>query len=62
MYFRNYGLRKNWLDKVLKTPVSDDPSISNMLNGLKHVFNMDDSTFTIFIDHCEHNWVEKSLF
>ena len=62
MYFRNYGLRKNWLDKGLKAPVSDDPSISNMPNGPKHVCNMDDGTFTIFIDHSGNKGVEKSLF
>ena len=24
MYFRNYGLRKTWLDKCLKSPVTED--------------------------------------
>ena len=55
MYFRNYGLRKKWLDKFLKTPVSEDPSTSNMVNGPKHIRNLDDSSFTIFIDHIERN-------
>ena len=35
MYFRNYGLRKKWLDKCLKSPASEDPSTSNMVNGPK---------------------------
>ena len=61
MYFRNYGLRKTWLDKCLKIPASEDPSTSNMINGNKHCWNINDSIFTIFIDHCEGNWVEKSL-
>ena len=55
MYFRNYGHRKKWLDKCLKSPISDDPSTSNMLNRQKHCYVLDDSTFTIFIDQCEGN-------
>ena len=49
--------------KVIKEmhPVSEDPSTSNMVNGPKHYFNQDDGTFTIFVDHCEHNSVDKSL-
>ena len=60
MYFRNYGPRKTWLDKCLKGPVWEDPSTGNMVNGPKHWFNLNDSTFTIFVDHSEGNWVEKS--
>ena len=33
MYFRNYGLQKTWLDRCLKSLVSEDPSIGNMVNG-----------------------------
>ena len=62
MYFRNYKPQKRLLDEYLKNPVSQDPSTSNMENGPKHSCNVDDSTFTIFIDHCEHNSVGKSLF
>ena len=36
MHFRNYGLRKTWLDKCLSSPVSEDPWKSNMVNGPKH--------------------------
>ena len=36
MYFLNYGLRKTWLDQCLKSPLSEDPSKSNMVNALKH--------------------------
>ena len=25
MYFRNYGHRKTWLNKSLKSPLSEDP-------------------------------------
>ena len=52
---------KTGLDNSLKSPVSEDPSTSNMLNGLKHCWNLNDSSFTIFIDHWERNWVGKSL-
>ena len=33
MHFRTYGLRTRWLDKCLKSPVSEDPSTGNMVNG-----------------------------
>ena len=36
MYFSTYGLRKTWLDKCPKSPLSEDPSTINMVNGLKH--------------------------
>ena len=61
MYFWTYGLRKTWLDKCLKSAVSEDPSTSNMRKGPKHYWNMNDSTFTILIDHCESNSVGESL-
>ena len=32
MYFRNCGLQKTWLDKCLKSHVSEDPSTGNMKN------------------------------
>ena len=55
MYFRSYGLRKTWLDKCLKSPVSEDHSTGNVLNGSKHYVNLNDSAFTILMDHCEGN-------
>ena len=36
MYLRNYELRKTWLDKCLKSLVSEDPSIGNTVNGPKN--------------------------
>ena len=36
MNFQNYRPRKTWLDKCLKSPVWDDLSRGNMLNGPKH--------------------------
>ena len=55
MYFRNYGLRKTWLGKSLKCPVSENTSKGNMVNGRKHCFSLNYSTLTIIIDHCERN-------
>ena len=37
MYFQNYGLPKTWLDQGLKSPVSEDPTKSNMVNAPKIV-------------------------
>ena len=39
MYLPKYGLRKTWLDKCLKNPVSEDPSRGIMVNGRKHCVN-----------------------
>ena len=50
---------KTFLDKCLKSPVSENPSTSNMVNRTKHCWNMHQSTFIIFIDHNPNNWVEK---
>ena len=36
MYFRNYRLRKKWLDQCLKGPTSEDPLTGNMVNVPKH--------------------------
>ena len=55
MYFRNYGLRKTWLDNCLKSTVSEDPSTTSMVNGPKHCWNSNDSTFTILIANSQHN-------
>ena len=62
MYFQKYGLRKTWLGKCLTSHVSEHPSTENMANGAKYCCNQNDSTFTIFINHCESNYVGKSLF
>ena len=59
--FENTVSKKRRLDKYLKSPVSEDYSKSNMVNQPKHSWNLHDSTFIIFIDHCEGNSVGKSL-
>ena len=61
MYCRTYGLCKTWFDKYLKRSVSEDPSKSRMVNGRKHCSELNDSTFTIFIDLCEDNSGWKNL-
>ena len=61
MHFWTYGLRKLWLGKCLKSPVSEDPSTSNIGHGPKHSSNLNESTFTIFIDPCQDNSGWKSL-
>ena len=55
MYFQNYRLGKASLDKCLKSPVSEDPLAGNVVKGPKHFFNINNSTFTIFIDQCAGN-------
>ena len=59
MYFRNYGLRKTWLDKCLKSPVWENPLKSNMVNAPELCWNLKDSSFTILIDHCERSCFTK---
>ena len=49
MHFRNYGLPKTWLDQCVKSPVSEDPSKSNMVNAPKHCSNLKDTLFTILL-------------
>ena len=61
MHFGNYRLRKSRLNKCLKIPASEYTSRNNMVNGHKHCCNLDDVTFTIFIDQSEDNSVGKSL-
>ena len=61
MDFWTYGLRNTWLVKCLKSPVSEDPSTRNLVNGTKYYSKLDDSTFTTFIDPCEDNSRWKSL-
>ena len=55
MHPQKNGLPKTWLDKCLKSPVSEDFLAGNVVNRLKHCLNLNDSNFTIFIDYCEGN-------
>ena len=55
MYFGNYGFRKTLLEKCLKSRASEDPSTSKIINGIKQCGNMNDTSFTIFLDQYESN-------
>ena len=46
---------KTLFDECLKSPVSEDPLKSNLVNGPKHCWNLYHRTFIIFIKHCEGN-------
>ena len=61
MCIRTYGLPNAWLDNCLKSPVSDDPATSRIVNGPKHCSKLNDSTFTIFINPWEDNSSLKNL-
>ena len=52
---------ETWSDKGLKSPISENPSRSNMVNVTKHCRNLYHTTFMIFIDPCQVNWVGKRL-
>ena len=60
MYFRKYQLRRTWLDKRLKSRVSEDSLTDNIANGSKHCCNFNDTTFTIFINHCVGSCIGKT--
>ena len=62
MYFGNYELPKTWLDQCLKSPISEYPPKSNMLNDPKHSPHLKDSPLTTFLDHWEVNCPTKSLY
>ena len=62
MYFRKYRFRKTWLDKCLKSRMSEDHYTDNKENGSKHCSNLNGSTFTISINHYEGSSIGKSLF
>ena len=70
MCFKNYGLQKVWLDKCLKSPVSEHLSTVNMLKRLnssrvnmlkrpKHCMNLHESSFIIIFHHSETDWLAK---
>ena len=59
--FRKLRTAKTWLNKCLKSPVSEDPSTSNMVTGVKQCWNLNDTNFTTFSDHSEGYWVTKNL-
>ena len=52
---------KTWLDKCLKSPVSEDPLTINMVNVPKHCWNLHHSTLIIFILHWQLNCNRENL-
>ena len=62
MYSRNTGSKKYCLVNLIKSRVSEDPQTDNAANVSEHYCNLNDSTFTIFINHCEDSFIRKSLF
>ena len=46
---------KTWLDKRLESPVSEDPSTSNMVNVAKHSWKLHHRPLIRFIEHCQVN-------
>ena len=64
MHFWNYRLRKTWLDICGKSSVLEDALTSNIENGPKRCWNLNDSTFTIFIidqDERKFSWKKSPL-
>ena len=59
--FKITNSKTRWLDKFLKSPVLEDLSSDNIVNRPKYCFILNDSTFAVFIGHCEGNWVGKNL-
>ena len=55
--FSKLRTRKTFLDKCLKSRISEDLSKSNIVNGSRQCSNLNHSTFDIFIDHFEGNWI-----
>ena len=62
MDFPKYRLPKIWLDKCLKSPVSEDSQTNNMANGSKHCCNLNGFTFTIFLKHFNFSCLGKVSF
>ena len=52
---------KNVVREMSKSPVSENPLKSNMVNGLIRCSQLNGSTFTIFIDSHENNTGWKTL-
>ena len=44
---------KTWLDKSLKSPLSENPFARNMGNVANHCWNQHHSTLIIFLDRCQ---------
>ena len=52
---------KTWLGKCLKSPISEEPPRTNVVNVPKHCWNLHHSIFIRFTDYCRVMWVGKNL-
>ena len=62
MYFGKFRFRKIWLDKCLKSRVSEDPYTENMETWSKQCSNLNDRSFTKFINTVNVAALEKVSF
>ena len=62
MYFRNYGLPKTLLDQCLKSPLSEDPTKSNMVNTPKHCSNFKDTSLPYLLISGKSIVIQKVSF
>ena len=62
MSLQNYRLRNTCLCKCLKSHVSVHPRTVNMLKGVKHCFNLHDSSFMSFVHDSGKISVGKKSF
>ena len=54
MYFLNYGLPETQLDNCLISAALQYLLKSNMVNAPEHCSNLNEGSFTRFIDYCEN--------
>ena len=62
MHFPKYRLQKTWLDKCLKSRVSEESWTENMESWSKQCSNVNDSTFTKFVSTVKIVALEKVSF
>ena len=61
MYVESCGLWTTWLDKYLKTLVSEHFSTVNILKSAKHCWNLYNFIFIIFFHQSQENIVGQCL-
>ena len=62
MYFGNDRHRKTWLNKCVKSRVPEESLTDNIAMLSKDCWNLNESAFTISINHCRSSYVGKSHF
>ena len=61
MYFRNYRLSNTLLNHSLESAILEHRLAVNMLKGPKHLWNLHEGIFIIFLEHSEEKWLRKYL-